>query len=244
MFSELRRSLVNVPRRVPTLLLLGLLTTAAVTAYTLRPNALGPGLRTTGVEISDSEFWKVSQQQRFGRSYIAITRTTGKLVPRGKRGFVSESSGGAMSAALYQAKDPAPPFTPPTDAVQISRITAGWPFDTLRAEQLVYDPATGKQSVKPSIYVVPRPPPGPDGVTRGRNDYDREIPTMPYVPGAAGNIVVFAVAWWPLLIGLGLARGWHRRRRGLCPQCAYDLVGKLDEGCPECGWGRTAAVSR
>jgi len=26
--------------------------------------------------------------------------------------------------------------------------------------------------------------------------------------------------------------------RGMCPRCHYDLKGRLECGCPECGWGR------
>lgn len=33
-------------------------------------------------------------------------------------------------------------------------------------------------------------------------------------------------------------RRWIRRRRGRCPQCAYDLRGDLASGCSECGWKR------
>lgn len=31
----------------------------------------------------------------------------------------------------------------------------------------------------------------------------------------------------------------HRRARGLCPACAYDLRSDFPTGCPECGWNRT-----
>jgi 4-amino-4-deoxy-L-arabinose transferase-like glycosyltransferase len=30
-------------------------------------------------------------------------------------------------------------------------------------------------------------------------------------------------------------RLWSRRRRGLCPSCAYDLTGNVSGVCPECG---------
>ncbi|MCB9844768.1 MAG: hypothetical protein H6811_02110 [Phycisphaeraceae bacterium] len=31
---------------------------------------------------------------------------------------------------------------------------------------------------------------------------------------------------------------------GTCPQCGYDLQGKISGGCPECGWNRSGTGSR
>ena len=46
--------------------------------------------------------------------------------------------------------------------------------------------------------------------------------------------VLFAVH--PLFALLrGPVRRWERRRRGLCPMCAYDLTGNVSGVCPECG---------
>ncbi len=52
---------------------------------------------------------------------------------------------------------------------------------------------------------------------------------------------LFAVLWTPVA-GYGLhsvvarpLRKWHRRRRGLCVTCAYDLTGNTSGVCPECG---------
>ena len=33
----------------------------------------------------------------------------------------------------------------------------------------------------------------------------------------------------------GPLRRWHRRRRGLCINCAYNLTGNVSGVCPECG---------
>jgi glycerol-3-phosphate acyltransferase PlsY len=54
------------------------------------------------------------------------------------------------------------------------------------------------------------------------------------------------VAWnLPLTLTAALVPLVHRRsmnstraRRGQCIQCGYDLRGNMDQGCPECGWGR------
>ncbi|UCC30567.1 MAG: hypothetical protein JSU86_20505 [Phycisphaerales bacterium] len=33
----------------------------------------------------------------------------------------------------------------------------------------------------------------------------------------------------------GPLRRWHRRRKGLCVRCAYNLTGNMSGVCPECG---------
>lgn len=67
------------------------------------------------------------------------------------------------------------------------------------------------------------------------------FPTHPVYPAFVLDTAAFGAAWYLLLAGphlLHLVRRRHRLRRGRCPSCGYDLLGKLPEGCPECGWGR------
>ena len=43
-------------------------------------------------------------------------------------------------------------------------------------------------------------------------------------------------ALYPILVSMrGPARRWHRRRKGLCIACAYNLKGNVSGVCPECG---------
>lgn len=50
------------------------------------------------------------------------------------------------------------------------------------------------------------------------------------------NTLTLAAAWWLLLVAPGMSRRALRRRRGLCPTCAYDLrVTPAGSPCPECG---------
>lgn len=46
-----------------------------------------------------------------------------------------------------------------------------------------------------------------------------------------------------LTIPAALRRRARRRRRGLCPCCAYNLGWQFGRGCPECGWNRPPAES-
>ena len=51
------------------------------------------------------------------------------------------------------------------------------------------------------------------------------------------DIAILSAAWFVLIVGFGALRASRRRRRGLCPKCAYDLRGSPQTGgaCPECG---------
>ena len=70
---------------------------------------------------------------------------------------------------------------------------------------------------------------------------DRLVPIAPVWPGAVVNTFLYAavlgaIAW---SARAGFLRFLHtrRRRRGLCPACAYDLRGLGANVCPECGTG-------
>lgn len=68
------------------------------------------------------------------------------------------------------------------------------------------------------------------------------FPYLPYWPGLITNAAFYASLWTvPLMSAVWLvrrARNAIRRRRGLCPKCAYDRRGlPADALCPECGKG-------
>ncbi len=69
--------------------------------------------------------------------------------------------------------------------------------------------------------------------------YDSQNGTVPLAPiplTFAADMLVFAGAWWLLLLGPGDVRRWNRRKRGLCEYCAYSLKGLPQSSpCPECG---------
>jgi len=59
--------------------------------------------------------------------------------------------------------------------------------------------------------------------------------------GVMLDTLFYSVLIGLLLVGAFEGRARLRRARGRCPKCAYDLRGRLDEGCPECGWRRPRA---
>jgi hypothetical protein len=69
--------------------------------------------------------------------------------------------------------------------------------------------------------------------------YDpRALPLTPIWSGLFMDAALLTLAWSAMLDGAPATRRWLRRRRGLCPSCAYDLTGNTSGACPECGTPR------
>ncbi len=69
------------------------------------------------------------------------------------------------------------------------------------------------------------------------------LPVLPIWRGLLLDTGFFAAIWAIPMFGVPLVRARRRRKRGLCPKCAYDLGGDPASGCPECGWGRPLVVA-
>lgn len=67
------------------------------------------------------------------------------------------------------------------------------------------------------------------------------VPYLP-IPFAVVANLAFCFALWSVPVMIPSARRAIRRALGLCPTCRYDLRGDLASGCPECGWGKPAAI--
>jgi len=64
--------------------------------------------------------------------------------------------------------------------------------------------------------------------------YDpRALPLVPYWPGFAANLGLWAAGWFMMLAAVGTLRAARRRRRGLCMNCGYEA--RAVSPCPECG---------
>ena len=57
--------------------------------------------------------------------------------------------------------------------------------------------------------------------------------------GLAANTGFFGGIFLLTYYALRYTRRFRRRRKGRCPNCAYDLKSDFSTGCPECGWNRT-----
>ncbi len=123
-----------------------------------------------------------------------------------------------------------------TASVQGCDLKAGLPLRTLRGGRyLVSDWQTGEWVELADAAIRP------DRRHWGRSDLsDRPamLPLRPIWPGFAVNTAFYAVILWLLLRGPFALRRYVRWKRGHCIKCGYDLRGKFDAGCPECGWNR------
>ena len=117
----------------------------------------------------------------------------------------------------------------PQDPFLIQGIDArGWPFRVLWC-LYPYDyepdfPATGvhlPDSIMPAEEADWNPP--------------AALPCMPVWGGLLADVAFYAAAW----MGMFTVPRWialaARRRRGLCPACAYPRAGLGLLPCPECG---------
>ena len=77
-----------------------------------------------------------------------------------------------------------------------------------------------------------------------QSDDELLLPLRPIWPGFAINTLFYAAILWLLTFGPFATRRFIRDKRGRCVKCGYDLRGSSGGGggCPECGWGREAAV--
>jgi hypothetical protein len=115
----------------------------------------------------------------------------------------------------------------------------GWPFSALWYEYGLY--LRGNTYSEGGVTVEV-----PWKRWSGRDYYVNQLPVIiPYRPIWAGlilNTALHASLWWLVLFGPGITRRALRRRRGLCPRCAYDLHAlPLASPCPECGRSPTAS---
>ena len=110
----------------------------------------------------------------------------------------------------------------------------GWPMASLwsgRELAAPFDPHStiGKVLTVKNGYLLP----DERNKTLGRLQRARIVPFAPIWPGLAVNTIFYAAVLWLLIGGLFLLRRHLRRRRGLCPACAYPM-GEAPI-CTECG---------
>ena len=113
------------------------------------------------------------------------------------------------------------------DLVAFEACASGWPLPCVSA----YCRFPGSSvSLRGPCIVLRRTFPWSDGV----------LPVLPVWPGIVVNSLVFAMPWYGCYAAAASAKRAWRRRRGGCPECAYDIQGAFEGGCPECGWNRAS----
>jgi hypothetical protein len=107
--------------------------------------------------------------------------------------------------------------------LSVSHFKYGWPCRSMHA--FTYSENL-KRTEKYAIMLV---------IEQGDIYHERKalIALMPLWPGFAINTIFYAATLWVLFFAPGTIRRIIRRKRGLCPACAYP-VGTSDV-CTECG---------
>lgn len=68
----------------------------------------------------------------------------------------------------------------------------------------------------------------------------RVLAYHPIWPGLIYNTLIYASIWLAVFTLFAIAKQARRKRKGLCPRCAYDLKGTT--ACPECGHNMPATA--
>lgn len=120
-------------------------------------------------------------------------------------------------------------FLAPTevpDVVEQCTVVAGWPWRCMRGEttgQSSEQMGVGLKAIHDSIH------------GRGGSIRARVIPSQILVGGFAANTAVYSVTMWLFHALQRAIMNAHRRRRGVCVHCRYDVSHRDTVLCPECG---------
>jgi hypothetical protein len=105
----------------------------------------------------------------------------------------------------------------------------GWPWLSMQSEwSIVVDANQPVEAIRRGIELKTWP-----WRTSGGSTRKRMLPTEPIWPGFPINTIFYAAILWLLFFAPGALRRTIRRRRGLCPACAYPIGSS--EICTECG---------
>ena len=106
----------------------------------------------------------------------------------------------------------------------VVRLEIGWPFRCLYGVAAVMN---GEWAYESWLVQLPA------RHTVLGYSYAPELPLRPIWPGFAVNTISYAAILWLLIQGPFALKRLIRRRRGLCPKCAYPMG--ASDTCSECG---------
>lgn len=189
--------------------------------------------------------WNISESTRLGTVDVwwldlrsgepgAEHRPAAELIAAARAGH-AETAASRDGVILRDSPRPWGTFAAdkPPDEARIGSDTAyGWPWPCLwyRTTAEFQGPTTiGNERLHGGMFL--------HGTLSARLRDFRALPYWPIWAGLAADAAVWGTMWLALLTLPRVARRWHRRRRGRCAECGYDLCGVTSGVCPECGGG-------
>ena len=149
----------------------------------------------------------------------------------------------ALDAALAESVD----AVRPDGLTYILEEAVGWPHPSFwrgwvqsaaPAPSLPAHETLGSPSPVQSVRFLGTLTQGPSTFASAWPDEFALMPIHPLWPGLFFNSLLYSLAWLPLValaVSLRGMRARYRRKRNLCPTCAYSLAGNASRICPECG---------
>jgi hypothetical protein len=114
-----------------------------------------------------------------------------------------------------------------------SEVAPGFAAIETRGTRSVRLAVPGDLALRGGVIIQP----SGGGISRVRT---ASFPLRPIPIGAAINTLLYAALLALVWLALGAKRRFHRRRRGRCVHCGYDLKHDYASGCLECGWNKPA----
>jgi len=240
--------------------LLTSLTAAAILALSADPPDKPP--TTLRAFIAHGQPWSIAESSRFGthRALWSLLTFDSMLTPQELQSqhpsgpptdptlainayrqryeplILKREGGRAFTTPAFWGQF-APGSSAPEPGLRGSDYGFGWPFTCLWYQVLGQDQGMRVigADLRGGLLISGQP------ATVGDANC-RIIPLRPAWPGLLGSTLIYGAAWAFLLVAIPLLLRTHRRGRGLCPACAYDLrATPAGLPCPECG---SLALSR
>ncbi len=200
-------------RATALLLILGFATSlslayAAAIFSPVMPPARGPQLRLSEPSAQPNWGWFINRHRGLGHTCMVFRRA-------------QLDSPASQRAPLSSARDALPYWSSiPSRGMKVDDHAFGLPFRCLRAVQHAPQDTSDYRVLK--------------GWTANMGEI--WLPRRVLWTAILANTLLLAAAWWAALVLPGMSRCVLRRRRGLCPACAYDLrATPAGNPCPECG---------
>lgn len=184
-----------------------------------------------GIDFRDGNDWRLSVTQSNG---TLIIYSVWDNLERERRSHTTLNTATSLDSMHFTFIHP--PEDKQLELPRLERLLTayGWPKLSLWSGYEFQNPYSNMPTVtiKSGIRI------SGDTFYRFHTKIPWTLPLHPIWPGFAINTIFYSAILWLLILAPFTARQMIRRKRGRCIKCGYDLRGRSEGGCSECGWGR------